>query len=86
MQLLTEQIEQLIIGYAPPIELSHIPLHPIRTVVVLYLTATDGFRYVGNLELMLTRPIYGRTDESPILGAGAGHRNLSSPPPPQHLV
>lgn len=66
---LREQIEQMLLGYAPSVDVSQIPRHPIRTVVQLRITEGDGYNFRGDLEMMMLRPIYGVESESVILFA-----------------
>lgn len=61
---LETQLEDLLLNYSPKIYLTEIPKNPIRLFLLLNVNSGDGVEFVGDMEMVLYRPIYGEERES----------------------
>lgn len=60
-------ISETLSTFTLPIPLSLVPTYPIPVQVQITLRSGDGLRYVGDVEVVMSRPVYGTLDQTPIL-------------------
>lgn len=64
LQGLQRQLEYMLIGYDPEIEVTLRPKQPIRIQLSLSVTQSVGDEYSGHLDIALFRPVYGADEEA----------------------
>lgn len=64
---LSVRITEYLRAFSPPLSTQLLPVRPIPVQVVVRLRSGDGTRYVGDVEMTMTRPLYGSVKQSPIL-------------------
>lgn len=64
---LQQQLEYMLINYAPDIDVDKMPKHPVRIVVSLFIDQALGDQYDGSMEVAIYRPVYGKINESLLL-------------------
>lgn len=64
---LKEHMTSYLQSFVLPVSLSLIPKQPIPVTIRLTLKSGNGQRYVGDVEVVMFRPIYGSLSVSPIL-------------------
>lgn len=64
---LQEQLQMMLVNYAPDVSVEYVPKHPIRLSVVLFVEQAIGDQYQGGIEMAFYRPRYGRDRESLLL-------------------
>lgn len=61
------RITEYLKTFSLPVSMTLVPTHPIPVQVQLTLRSGDGQRFVGDIEIVMSRPVYGLMKQSPIL-------------------
>ncbi|MBR8773975.1 hypothetical protein IX306_001092 [Porphyromonas levii] len=64
---LQEQLQTMLVNYAPDISVEYTPKQPIRLTMVLFVEQAIGYQYQGSIEMAFYRPRFGRDRESLLL-------------------
>lgn len=64
LQVLQEQLEYMLLNYAPEVDVDLMPKHPVRVVVSLFVDKAIGEQYGGSVEMAIYRPRFRDKRES----------------------
>lgn len=70
LERLEEQLQMMLLNYAPPVDLALTPKQPIRVFVLVNIKEVQLSEYRGDLEIAVYRPIYDKEEESLVMLIG----------------